>query len=138
MRGDLHHAAAAGQPAQEQGVALLRVMRLHHADDLGPAGGEANPLGVRAAGQGLGDGIGAAGGGLQPEEPFDPAQLSSVEHAEDPQPRVLAEPAVTAGGGLVGDAGHLGDGAEGGPGLEGQDMENLAIDVIQRHYFHAD
>ena len=60
VRGDLHHPAAAGQPAQEQGVALLRRARLERADDLGPAGGQAHPPGIRPAGQGFADRIGAA------------------------------------------------------------------------------
>ena len=123
VRGDLHHPAAAGQAAQEQGVALLRAAGLQRADDLGPAGGEVDPPGVRTAGQGLGDRVGAARGGLQPDEPVDPAQPGSVEHAEHAQPRRLAQPAVTPGGGLVGDPGHVGDGAEGRPGLDRQDME---------------
>ncbi len=63
VRGDLYHPAAAGQPAQEQGVALLRRARLHHAADLGAARGQANPAGVRPAGQGIGERIGAARGG---------------------------------------------------------------------------
>ena len=138
VRGDLHDAAAAGQAAQEQGVALLGGPRFERARDFGTPGGKAYPAGVRAAGQGLRERVGTARGRLQPEEPAGPAQLGSVDHAEHAQPGRFAQPAVPAGGGLVGDSGHLGEGAEGRPGLDRQDVDNLPIDGIQHRHFHED
>ena len=56
VRGDCSDLAAAGQAAQEQGVALLRACApASDADDLGAARGQPNPAGIRPAGQGVGD-----------------------------------------------------------------------------------
>jgi hypothetical protein len=78
------------QAAQEQGVTLFLGAGLERADDLGAAGSKVYPSGVGTARQGLGDRVGAARRGLEPDEPVGPAQPGSVGHGEHPQPGVLA------------------------------------------------
>ena len=136
VRADLNDAAAAGQPAQEQGVALFLGAGLDRADDLGPARGEMDPPGVGPARQGFGDRVGTAGSGLQPEKPVGPAQPGAVGYAEDSQPGRPRHPAVTPGGGLVRDPRHVGQGAERRSRLNRQNVDNLSVDRVEQRDFH--
>ena len=128
---------AAGQPAQEQRVALLRGAGLERADDLRPARVQPHPAGIRALGQAVGDALGAAGGGLQTDDPVHPPGLRPVDEAEHAQPGRFRQPPVPARDGLVGDPQRGGQHAVGRPRRHQQRVEKLAVNGVQLTGFHG-
>lgn len=131
VRGDADDARGARQFLQQQRIAVVAARRAADRGDLGAAGHQTHPGGVRAAGQRLGDGDGGVRRALDPHHPFGFAQRPGIGQAQHLERTGGAVPGVAPGDGLVGDAEHGGDPAERRPAVQLQRMHQLAVEGVE-------
>jgi len=128
--GHRHDEAVAWQRLQQQAVVMLAAGGSHHADDLGAAGGEADPRGVGSAGERGGGGRGGVGRALHAHDPAGVAQALGVAEAAHAQPTRVVQAAVAPGDRLVGDPENVGDRAERRPAVELKRVQELGVEQI--------